>query len=128
MTLPLWLAALVAIFSFWLHTVVGHLQVFRPMQRLGGSPIARGTTAVCWHLTTFLLGAQAIYLAAAAIGNFEFIALTWTLVVLNGAAAGLFLAVSRGAYGRWTTLPQWSLLGPIAIFTAWHRLDQSRFE
>ncbi|MEM6533825.1 MAG: DUF3995 domain-containing protein [Myxococcota bacterium] len=122
MSLALWLAAMIGIFSFWLHTVVGHLTVHQPLQSLGGTPIARGTTAVCWHLTTAMLGFQAVFLTYAAVAGRPSPLLLWVLVALNGTAAALFVAVSRGSHGGFFALPQWTLLAPIALLIAWHQL------
>ncbi|MEL6545886.1 MAG: hypothetical protein AAFQ82_14750, partial [Myxococcota bacterium] len=127
MSISLWLAALVSVFTFWLHTVVGHLTVHRPMQRLDASDIARGTTAVCWHLTTALLGFQALYLWAVVVGAVS-PRFVWILVGLGSVATGLFLVVNRLSFRSWFVLPQWTLLGTIAGLLAWHMMAPVFFD
>lgn len=109
------LAASLALFTFWLHTFVGHRVVLLPIRNTAKPGFARATIEVCWHFTSHVLALQSLALAWAAIPGAH---TTPILIVVGGTAfpfALLFIATSMSYAQKPFTLPQSTLLAPIGL-------------
>ncbi|CAM2010205.1 DUF3995 domain-containing protein [Acanthopleuribacter pedis] len=105
---------LVALFTFWLHTFVGHRLVLEPVFAAPLSRLARGTTAAGWHFITYFLALNVIAGAFAARPDSD-PNLLLALALFNLPFGALFLGVSLFHFRSFTKLPQSSLLGTIGI-------------
>jgi hypothetical protein len=108
-------AAALALFTFWLHTFVGHHVVLVPAARDVREPFAKATMEVCWHFTSHMLAMQTLLLGIAAIPGSHSFAL---LVIVASSAipfAFIFLYTSQRYFKNLLTLPQSLLLGPIGL-------------
>ncbi|MDB4945036.1 MAG: hypothetical protein JWP97_4570 [Labilithrix sp.] len=111
---------MLAVLAVWgayvtgVHVVGGARRVVAPLQRSDVEPFARGVLLVVWHMVTWALalltGAVALAAFAPRYGD---------LVVLGGLQAGgfavVFLVVAKRELGAAIRLPQWLLLGPLAV-------------
>ncbi len=121
------------VFALWagyitaVHVLGGAKRVVTPFRAAAVEPFARGTLLVVWHMVTWVLvtltGALMLAAVSTRFGN---------LVVFSGVqAAGfaiVFVVTARRELGAAIRLPQWLLLGPLAIglFATWSRIETPR--
>jgi len=109
-------AAAISFAWFWVHLIIGGRDVGRPLR--DGSEMNSTVRAIawyCWHLTSILIIALALMLAAGAY--YENSGLIW---------AGFLIALAMSALGIWTArflkqsykdMPQGWLFVPIAVLS-----------
>jgi Protein of unknown function (DUF3995) len=103
-----------AFYVLSVHLFAGEYRVVRPFRGAEVEPFARGTMLAVWHLVTWSLLALAVSVSAAALTH-----RLQTLVVFAGILSlgysCAFATVSKRELGAAVRLPQWLLLGPLAV-------------
>ena len=109
----------IAAFSLYVacvHLIGGQGEVVSPLENAKIRAFSRSTLFVTWHIVSVALVATAamlVYLTSHPNG-----AVRALLAVQTAAAALLFLGRAQTAHGAGFALPQWILLGPLALSIA----------
>ena len=106
-----------------LHVLGAAKRVVKPLRASAVDPFARGVLLVVWHMVTWALvtltGAIALAAIAPRFGD---------LVLFAGVQAGgfsaVFVVVAKKELGAAVRLPQWLLLGPLALGLLATRTDR----
>lgn len=109
-------AAAFALYTACVHLFGGQKRVVAPMEQASFPAFARSTLFVVWHITSFLLVTIAVVLGW--FGDAIDPALRLVLAAQSGFAALLFLVRAQQVHGGGFPLPQWILLGPLALAIA----------
>lgn len=122
MTLRIWrrrLAALLAVFTAGVHTVVGGSDSLLPMLNAGLDPVAEGALHASWHIVAAVLfwSGVAFWIGGLAAKHFAGL---WI------ASALIFICVDLWQSGLPGLIqnPQWIILGPVGIL-AWFSSESS---
>lgn len=111
------IAALFALYAAGVHLFAGQRRVVAPLEGAAAvAPFARSTLFVVWHMASFVLVSTAAILAWR--GDAIDPAMRALLAAQVGFAAGLFLLRGQHSHGGGFPLPQWILLGPLALAIA----------
>gem|GEM_PF-463836 len=96
------------------HVFAGARRVLAPMVRAEMPAFARGTAVVVWHVVSWVLASIAVATAAAAFvpGGRALLAFA---AVLAGGSTVIFVRGAKTSLGGAIRLPQWMLLGPLAV-------------
>lgn len=106
------------------HTFGGARRVVAPFREATVEPFARGTMLVVWHMVTWSLVTLtgALALAAFAPGFHDLVAFA---AIQTAGFAVVFFVTSRRELGAGISLPQWLLIGPLALGLAATELPRS---
>lgn len=102
-----------ALYTALVHLLAGQRRVVAPLEASALAPFSRSTLFVVWHMVSFLLVSSAVALALG--GEAMDSPLRLLLGAQLGFAAALFLVRGQRAHGGGFLLPQWLLLGPLAV-------------
>jgi hypothetical protein len=108
------LAAGLCLFTFCVHTFGGSRFVVAPFEAQAFDPFAKATLRVVWHMATWTLALMSVGLLWAARGTTAPLG-AWVGALAAGYAV-LFIAVAQRVFSAPIRLPQWLLLGPLALF------------
>lgn len=108
-----------ALYTFCVHTFVGHNRVLKPLLAAPMPPLARTTLEVLWHLVTVMLACVAVAIAVYPVthGPLDLALVEVFAVVI------LFLVFGPLHAGAGLHTPQWILLGPLLLCMAGLRLS-----
>jgi hypothetical protein len=96
------------------HIFGGEMRVVRPLRLAHVERFARGTLLAVWHMVTWALLTLTIAIALAAATPRLKDLIIFAGIQAAGFAA-VFVAIARRELGAAIRLPQWLLLGPLAI-------------
>jgi len=102
------------LYTTGVHAVLGGERVAAPLDASGIAAFPRATLLVVWHAVTWLFLTLAAAMAAAAFAPSLRVLVPFAALQLVGFSA-VFLVVARRALGASIRLPQWFLLGPLAL-------------
>ena len=113
------LASATALGTWWIHTFLGHRVVLNPMLRADYQPFARATMEVCWHITTLFLGIITGMLMVATVHPDPAVSRLFLAIslIFSLPSALMFPVIAKRRFGRWLAMPQFFLLGSIALCT-----------
>ena len=117
--LALWSAYITAV-----HTFGGARRVVAPFREATVEPFARGTLLVVWHMVTWSLLTLTGALALAAFSPRFHDLVAFAAIQMAGFAV-VFFVTSRRELGAGISLPQWLLIGPLALGLAATELPRS---
>jgi hypothetical protein len=121
MSVPLLVAAAIALVTFFIHTLAGGKEVARPLlQSAELSRVPKLTMYYCWHIVTLLLLALAGALGYAAVFEPSNRPLLVLCLLLAGGCSLWNVALMLGTRSKLWQLPQWTLFAAIAAPIAWH--------
>jgi hypothetical protein len=106
-------AAVLCLFTLGVHGFVGQRRVVGPLMRAECEPFARATLVVVWHMVTWTLALASVGLVLGALGKAGY---AGGVGLLCAGYALLFVVVARRLLGAAIRLPQWMLLGGVAVF------------
>jgi hypothetical protein len=105
-----------ALYVSLVHLVAGQKRVVVPLMADGIAAFPKSTLFVVWHMVSFMLVATAgmlVWLSAHPNPP-----LRWFLAAQLAFAAAIFIVRASSAHGAGFALPQWILLGPLALCIA----------
>lgn len=106
------------------HTFGGARRVVAPFREAAIEPFARGTMLVVWHMVTWSLVTLTGALALAAFAPRFHDLVAFAAIQMAGFAV-VFFVTSRRELGAGISLPQWLLIGPLALGLAATELPRS---
>ena len=117
MTSTLLIAAAWMLYTTGVHALIGGRLVAGPLRSAALAPFPQATLLVVWHGVTWLFLTIAGALALGALHPGLRVLAPFAALQLVGLAV-IFLVVARRLLGSSIRLPQWFLLGPLAIVAA----------
>jgi hypothetical protein len=120
-SVPLVVAALIALATFFIHTFAGGKEVARPLlQSVELARVPKLTMYYCWHIVTLMLLALVGALGYAAAFEPQNRPLLVLCLLLASGCALWNVALMLGTRSKLWQLPQWTLFAAIAAPIAWH--------
>lgn len=110
------IAAVLALYTSSVHLFAGQRHVVAPMEASSVASFSRSTLFVTWHMASCLLVSTAVLLGY--FGDHIEPVMRGFLAAQAAFAAGLFLVRGQRVHGGGFALPQWILLGPLALAIA----------
>lgn len=110
-------AGLWMLYTTFVHAVVGGRRVAEPLLAANLGAFPRATLLVVWHGLTWLFLTLAVAMIGASFHAPLRLLVPFAALQISGIAV-VFVVVARRALGAAIRLPQWLLLGPLAIVAA----------